>query len=95
MSLWRHLTAGGLDNQEARLTEGLKVLKQRRDGTGRWRSFPFYYTLLTLTDIDLTQAVDELKYAAVVCERYLKRPATGDNLDQRRRLLTERVLEKC
>ncbi|UCD09414.1 MAG: hypothetical protein JSU79_01880 [Dehalococcoidales bacterium] len=89
------MTAGGLDNREARLTEGLKALRQRRDGSGRWRSFPFYYTLLSLTEIDIPLAVDEMKYAADVCERYLKRRATSDSLNRRRRLLMERVLEKC
>jgi hypothetical protein len=89
------LTAGGLDNQEIRLTEGLKSLKQRRDGAGRWRSFPFYYTLLSLIEIDISQAVDEMKYTANVCERYLKNRTTGDNLNKRWRLLMECVLEKC
>jgi len=48
--------------------EGLKALKKRRDGKGRWRNFPFYYTLLSLTEIDIPQPVDEMKYAAKACE---------------------------
>ncbi|MFC1948148.1 hypothetical protein ACFLXY_09545 [Chloroflexota bacterium] len=75
--------------------EGLKALKQRRDGKGRWRSFTFYYTLLSLTEIDIPQAVDEMKYAANACERYLKHQKSDDTLNRRRHLLVERVLEKC
>ncbi|HEY93661.1 MAG TPA: hypothetical protein G4O15_01825 [Dehalococcoidia bacterium] len=93
--MWRHLTAGGLDNQEARLIEGLKALKQRRDGSGRWRSFPFYYTLLSLSEIDIPQALNEMKYTANVCERYLKHSLTDDIINRRRRTLVKRVLEKC
>lgn len=70
--MWRHLAAGGLTNAEARLTEGLRTLKRRRDDSGKWRSFPFYYTLLALCDIDSPLAVEEMKHAAGVCERYLQ-----------------------
>jgi len=93
-SLWRHLAVGGLEDAEHRLVAGMKALKLHRDGNGKWRRFPFYYTLLALSEIDLPSAIEEMRYASKVCERYLRR-SPKDKITQRRRLLVERVLEKC
>ena len=94
-ALWRHLSVGGLDKAERRLAAGVKTLKSRRDGNGRWKVFPFYYTLLALSEIDLPSAVSEMRYAAPSCERVLKQSPKDDGYAQRRRLLAERVLAKC
>ena len=91
-SLWRHLVAGGLEEPQLRLETGLVFLKTRRDGKGRWRNFPFYYTLLALSEIDSPLAIEEMQYSSKVCERYLKRPSQDNGIDQRRRTLIERVL---
>ena len=47
-ALWRHLAVGGLaEVKPVRvLAAGIKRLKAHRDGKGRWRVFPFYYTLI-------------------------------------------------
>jgi len=66
---WRHLAAGGLDNGQKRLAVGMKVLKSCRDGEGKWKRYPFYYTLLALSELDLPGAVAELRYAGKICER--------------------------
>jgi len=95
VAYWRHLAVGGLDEPERRLAAGMKVLKSRRDGEGKWRIFPFYYTLLALSEIDLASATKEMQYAAPVCERLLKRSSKGDKYGVRRRLLLERILAKC
>ena len=94
-ALWRHLAAGGLDKCPSRLAAGMKVLKAHRDGKGRWRCFPFHYTLLALTEIDLPAARREMRYAAGGCERILKRKSARDRYDLRRRTVAERVLEMC
>lgn len=94
-SLWRHLAVGGLENPERLLAAGLKTLKAHRLGTGRWKRFPFYYTLLALSEIDLPSAVQELGYAAPSCERLLKRSPKNGKYDFRRRVLAERILEMC
>ena len=94
-SLWRHLAAGGLDKCASRLAAGMKALRGYRDGKGRWRRFPFHYTLLALTEIDLPAARREMRYAAGGCERILKRKSSRDKYDRRRRTVAERVLEKC
>jgi len=92
---WRHLAVGGLEHRDRRLAAGMKILKSHRDGTGRWKVFPFYYTLLALSEIDLPSAVGEMRYAAPSCERIAKRPARDDRIAHRRRLLAERILAKC
>lgn len=94
-ALWRHLAAGGLNDAEERLTAGMKTLKSNREGNGRWSRFPFYYTLLAVSEIDLPPAREEMRHAAPACERYLKRSASDETHDRRRRSLAETVLARC
>jgi hypothetical protein len=92
VALWRHLAAGGLDRDERRLVHGLRHLRQRRDGKGEWRSHAFYYTLLTLSEIDLPEAKRELEYAAPLCERKVRRKPSADRYARRRHDVLERAL---
>jgi len=78
-----------------RLIEGIRTLKSYRKQEGEWRRFPFYYTLLALSEIDSPLDVEEMRYVAGICERYVKRPSSDDIYVKRRRILCERVLEKC
>ncbi len=71
-AFWQNLAAGGLKYQERRLDKGMKLLNKFRDGNGRWRRMPFYYTLLALNDIDSPLAKKELEYAAPGLEKLLK-----------------------
>jgi hypothetical protein len=95
VALWRHLAAGGIPEvrPEAWLAAAARGLQRLRLGDGRWRRFPFYYTLLALTEMPAALALAELRYAAPACERLLRRDraATGPYA-QRRRLLLERAL---
>jgi hypothetical protein len=45
------------------ITWRLKTLSEQRDGGGRWKRFPPYYTLLVLSELPLAAADDELDYA--------------------------------
>ena len=92
---WRNLAAGGLARAEARLVQGMKDMKARRFGTGKWRFFPFFYAVLALTEIDLPGARVELRYAAPVLERYLQRAATDKVISRRRHAVAERALALC
>lgn len=94
-AFWRSLAVGGLEHAERRLARGMKELRGARLGDGKWRTFPFWYTLLALSEIALPAAVGEMRYAAPVCERYLARPGTRDAFARRRRAVAERVLGKC
>jgi hypothetical protein len=93
-AMWRHLSVGGLNRAKKRLGAGLKVLRRYRDGTGRWRRFPFYYTLLALNEMESNLADRELRYAAPVCERLLKRKAGKNKFAIRRVVLLGKVLAR-
>jgi len=93
---WRHLAVGGLRDSKKRLSAGMEMLKAQRKGDGQWKRFPFYYTLLAISDIKLPSALEEMRYAAPVLQRYVKRRASDDDVyEQRRRVLAQRILEKC
>jgi hypothetical protein len=94
-ALWRHLAAGGLENNEPILAAGMKTLSSLRDGKGRWKRFPFYYTLLVLDAMDMSTARREMQYAAPACERILKKETKKDKISRRRRILAEKILGKC
>lgn len=99
VALWRHLLASGEPSDLPRLENGLAELRRYRDGEGRWKRFPFYYTLLALLDMELPAARDELQYAGSVIERALRRlekvDPDGQSLhDRRRKVVLERSLEK-
>ena len=85
---------GGLEDNEKRLKAGLKALKNHRKGDGRWKRFPFYYTLLALSELDYKSAKDEMKYAAPVLECIIKRKVKDDKYSKRRHHLAEIILEK-
>lgn len=92
---WRNLAVGGLSRSEARLAQGMKDMKARRLGTGRWRSFPFFYAVLALTGVALPGARAELRYAAPTLERHLRRAASDDIISRRRHAVAERALALC
>jgi len=71
----------------------LKTLKAHRKDDGTWRRFPFHYTLLALGDIDSDAARDEMKHASAVCQRYLSGPERPGKVSERRRLVSERILD--
>ncbi len=86
---------GGLDRNEERLAAGMEALKSYRDGSSRWRRFPFYYTLLALSEMDPKSVLDEMRYAAPTLERYLKRSSGESKYSKRRRITSEQILKKC
>jgi hypothetical protein len=92
VGLWRNLLAGGLDRQDERLRRGAGHLRSMRDGEGQWRRFPFWYTVLALTDMDVPEAAKELKYTAVLLENAVRRAPGSTPTSRRRRELAERAL---
>src|SRR5262249_48531643 len=73
VGLWRHLVAGGLDRQDERLRKGVQHLSNVRDGHGGWRRFPFWYTILLLSELEFPAAGAELRYASPELERTVAR----------------------
>lgn len=92
VGMWRNLVSGGLDRHEERLRRGAGQFLRSRRGEGRWRSFPFWYTVLALTEMDLPEARDELEFAAPVLERTARRSAPADTYARRRHELASRAL---
>jgi hypothetical protein len=92
VSMWRNMTSGGLKPHRGYLNKGLASLSKYRDGKGRWRIFPFYYTLLVLSDIGSRAARKELRYAGPVIERLITRQGNGKYGERRKRLM-EDILE--
>src|SRR5215471_11822749 len=64
VGLWRNLLSGGLDRREERLRRGAGHLRSMRDGEHGWRAFPFWYTVLALSEMDSREATAELTHAA-------------------------------
>lgn len=92
-ALWRHLAARDKARHEVFLTAGVKALQMCRDGEGNWNFWPFHYALLTLSEIGVPAAREEMHYAAKACERELSKRMSKTNVySQRRRALYERVL---
>jgi hypothetical protein len=72
----------------------LRYLKEHRDGKRRWHRFPFYYTLLALSEMDGEEVALEIEYAAPVLERMLRRRSRGGKYEKRRRAVAERLLAR-
>jgi hypothetical protein len=91
-SFWRHLAAGGLDNPAPRFRDGRRALAGCRTDNGRWKRFPFFYTLLALTELGVPEAKKELRWAAPAAERSLKALRGAGRFPQRRRAVLEQAL---
>ena len=85
---------GGLDRQEERLQRGAAHLRSMRDGKSGWRRFPFWYTVLALSEMDNREARTELKYAAPELTRVAQRSAPSAVYTLRRHQLAVRTLDR-
>ena len=93
VGMWRNLASGGLDRREERLRKGVgQFLGSHRSSGGKWRVFPFWYTVLALSEIDVPEARDELEYAAPALERTARRAVPETMHGQRRHELASRAL---
>lgn len=80
------------DKWDRILEKGLNRIKKARTADGRWHGFPFYYMLLTLSEMDNPSARAELRHASKIAERLLKRYRGDDRLSRFRRLGLEAAL---
>ncbi len=92
IGLWRHLNAGGLKEHQQSMPDGLLALHSSRDESGKWGRYPFYYTLLALSEINDEAAVKEINYAMPACERALKRLNKNNKFSKRKRDLLLRIM---
>lgn len=93
VGLWRNVIAGGLDRQSERLRLGLTALQARRDGNGGWKAFPFWYTVLALTEMNHPGARSELAYAADRISAEALRLRGPSVYSQRRKTVARRAIE--
>jgi hypothetical protein len=92
VSYIRNLALGTFVDSVERLEASIGELNKFRTGSGRWRRFPFHYTVLALSEIDHPDALEEIRYAAPSLERILKRKTLKNRYETRRKDLAERAL---
>jgi len=92
VGLWRNLLAGSLNRHEERLQSGAAHLRSVRDDEHGWRKFPFWYTILALSEMDNREAKAELRYAAPALESVANRAAASTVYARRRKALAVRAL---
>jgi hypothetical protein len=87
------VSAGGLNHDYQILKTGLQFLKHHREDNGRWKGFPYHYTLYVLNEIGPELALDEMQFAARSIEKWIKRnPQAEGKSAIRRHILGERIL---
>lgn len=91
---WRNLSSQENGHNHVLLKAGMGHLKSFREGKGKWRKFPFYYTLYSLLNIDVPEAKEELQYASAYCEKLIRTMHKEGKYESRRFKLVQRVLEK-
>ncbi|MFW9908113.1 MAG: hypothetical protein ACFFEF_06020 [Candidatus Thorarchaeota archaeon] len=69
----RYLGNRGDDESLGKANSMIQKLSGYRDGNGKWKGFPFYYTLLVLAEIQTDAAKHELNYAYQASKKALKR----------------------
>jgi hypothetical protein len=93
VSFLRTLAVTSIDDADRILEKGLSIIKKARTTDGRWHGFPFYYTLLCLSEIESSSAQNELGHASQVAERLLKRYGENDRISLFRGLALKAAAE--
>lgn len=89
----RYRAARDLAGSAPSVSHALDMLRQDRRGGGRWRRFPFYFTLLWLVELPADLAREELAYASGVCEQLISRPqVVGEPANAVRQTILRRSL---
>ena len=68
------------------MEKGVQNIKKERTSDGRWHGFPFFYTLLTLSEINSPSAKAELTHAGKIAHRLLPRYQKDDRTSCFRKL---------
>jgi hypothetical protein len=92
VAYWRALTTHWITDAEERLEMGMKDLKKERQA-GKWRRFPFYYTVLCLSELGKDMAEEEIQYIQPSCERALKFLRANDPHYQQKSVILVKILE--
>ena len=90
----RYLSSSNTKDSIKRLNSLLSKLVSHRDGKGKWSGFPYYYTLLMLSEIDDPLATQELQYAAPLCEKQRGQIRSADPISIRRQAIITKTLSR-
>lgn len=90
----RYLSLNNSSDSGAHLNSLLTKLAGQRDGKGKWGGFPYFYTLLMLSEVDDPLAFQELKYIAPLCEKQLGQIWSIDPISKRRQEILTKVLSR-
>jgi len=71
------------------LERGIAKISGARTPNGKWHGLPFYYTLLTLSEMDIASATDELRHASKFGEKLISRYQGDDRTSKFRKLALE------
>ena len=77
---------------EATLQKGVQNIRKKRTPDGRWRSYPFYYTLLTLSEMDMPSAKVELQHARSIANKLMNRYLKEDRVSRFRKIGLEAAM---
>ena len=77
---------------ETALARGIDNIGKKRILDGKWRGFPFYYTLLALSEMDTPLAKAELRYASKKAGGLLNRYAKEDRISRFRKIGLEATM---
>jgi hypothetical protein len=89
VSMWRHLVTW--PDAEARISDGMRLLRESRVDGG-WRPYPFWYTVLALTEIGTPAAVEELRFVETRLSKRALGGPTSCAYARRRLAIAERAL---
>jgi len=92
ISYMRLLLSSGTSEEQVWIEAELEMLRSHRLSTGRWRQFPFYYTLHVLLELPGDAARDELNHAVPACLHVRDRIDPPQSVTARRSDIVERVL---
>jgi len=92
ISYMRLLAAIGNPENQAWIDAELATIRAHRLPTGRWKRFPFYYTLLVLLDLPGDASRAELNHAVPACHRVRNRMDPPQSARARRSDIVGRVL---
>jgi hypothetical protein len=90
----RYLASSSQDNSVRRINSLLRQLAGHRDGKGKWKGFPYFYTLLMLSEVNDPLATHELQYATPAFPKQPVSTASSDDFSRRRQEILNLVLSR-
>jgi hypothetical protein len=90
----RYLASCNVNDTIMDLNPFLSKLTSYRDGKGKWNGFPYFYTLLMLSEVNDPLATQELQYAIPLLEKQLGQIGSADPISIRRQAIITKVLSR-